>query len=143
MEITSLKELKVKRKPCNKLNIKLLESSNYQLNKFFYKQIGKKYQWIDRLVWSDTTWQKYTLNKNLKTYILEEGDNLVGYFELIFNKESNECEIAYFGILEDFFSKGYGGYLLSEAIRLGFELKVKKSLGTYLLFRSSKCNFKL
>ena len=84
----------------------MLESSNYQLNKFFYKQIGKKYQWIDRLVWSDTTWQKYTLNKNLKTYILEEGDNLVGYFELIFNKESNECEIAYFGILEDFFLRG-------------------------------------
>ena len=126
LEISSLKELKAKRKPSTKLNIKLLESSNYELNKFFYKQIGKKYQWIDRLVWSNTTWQKYTSNKNLKTYILEEDDNLVGYFELIYNKELNNCEIAYFGILENFFCKGYGGYLLSEAIKFGFKLNANR-----------------
>ena len=35
-------------------------------------------------------------------------------------------EIAYFGILEEFFSKGYGGYLLSEAIKLGFQSDVKR-----------------
>ena len=126
LEITSIDKLKDKLKPIDNLKIDLLKSENFELNKFFYKQIGKKYQWVDRLVWSDTTWQKYTANKNLKTYVLKENNNLIGYFELIYNNEAFDCEIAYFGILEEFFSKGYGGYLLSEAIKLGFQSDVKR-----------------
>ena len=70
--------------------------------------------------------QNYLSNNNVKTYILKENDELVGYFELIHNTESNNCEIAYFGILEEFFGKGYGGYLLSEAIKFGFNLNAKR-----------------
>ena len=83
--------------------MELIKSKDFELNKFFYKQVGKKYQWIDRLVWEDTTWQKYTSNRNLKTYVLKKNEDLIGYFELIHNKELNDCEIAYFGIMEEFF----------------------------------------
>ena len=69
LEITSIDKLKDKQKPIDNLKIDLLKSENFELNKFFYKQIGKKYQWVDRLVWSDATWQKYTVNKNLKADI--------------------------------------------------------------------------
>jgi ribosomal protein S18 acetylase RimI-like enzyme len=126
LEITSIDKLKDKQKPIDNLKIDLLKSENFELNKFFYKQIGKKYQWVDRLAWSDATWQKYTANKNLKTYVLKENNNLIGFFELIYNNEAFDCEIAYFGIFEEFFSKGYGGYLLSEAIKLGFQSNVKR-----------------
>ena len=126
LEILSVKSLKNKKKPHANLSIELLKKENFDLNKFFYKQIGKKYQWIDRLIWDDLTWQKYTSNDNLKTYILKYNNNLVGYFELILNKELKECEIAYFGILEEFFDKGFGGYLLSEAIKFAFDLNVKR-----------------
>ena len=51
---------------------------------------------------------------------------MVGFFELIFHLNNKETEIAYFGILEEFFSKGYGGYLLSEAIKLGFQSDIKR-----------------
>ena len=68
LEITSIDKLKDKQKPIDNLKIDLLKSENFELNKFFYKQIGKKYQWVDRLVWSDATWQKYAANKNLKDY---------------------------------------------------------------------------
>ena len=126
LEILSVKSLKNKKKPHANLGIELLKKENFDLNKFFYKQVGKKYQWIDRLIWDDLTWQKYTSNDNLKTYILKYNNNLAGYFELILNKELKECEIAYFGILEEFFDKGFGGYLLSEAIKFGFDLNVKR-----------------
>ena len=102
LEITSIDKLKDKQKPIDNLKIDLLKSENFELNKFFYKQIGKKYQWVDRLVWSDATWQKYTANKNLKTYVLKENNNLIGYFELIYNNEAFDCEIAYFVFLEEF-----------------------------------------
>ena len=123
-EITSIKNLKGKNKPSDKIVLELLDNKNFELNKFFYKQIGKKHQWVDRLVWQDKDWIKHVSNENLKTYILKEDEELVGYFELIFDK--NECEIAYFGILEEYIGKSLGGYLLSEAIKIAFEKKVKR-----------------
>ena len=60
----------------------------------------------------------YTSDKNLKTFVLQNNNDLIGYFELIFN--GNDCEIAYFGILEEYIGRGYGGFLLSEALRIGF-----------------------
>ena len=124
LEITSIKNLKSKNKPSDKIFLELLDNKNFELNKFFYKQIGKKYQWIDRLVWQDKDWIKHVSNENLKTYILKEDEELVGFFELIFDK--NECEIAYFGILEEYIGKSLGGYLLSEAIKIAFKKKVKR-----------------
>ena len=124
LEIRSLKDLKVKKKPSDKVSIELLDNKNFQLNKFFYKQVGKKYQWTDRLVWQDKDWIKYVSDKNLKTYILKKDNDLIGYFELIFYQ--NECEMAYFGILEEYIGKNFGGYMLSESIKIAFEKKIKR-----------------
>ncbi len=93
---------------------------DFQINKFFYKQIGKRHRWIDRLSWDDEKWMNYTNNSNLETYILRENDDLIGFFELIFYPETRKCEVAYFGILDQFIGKSYGKYLLAEALRLGF-----------------------
>ena len=123
-EITSIKNLKDKDKPSDKIILESVDNKNYELNEFFYKQIGKKHQWVDRLVWKEKDWIKYTSNENLKTYILKEGEELAGYFELIFDK--NECEIAYFGILEEYIGKSFGSYMLSEAIKIAFQRKVKR-----------------
>ena len=119
LEINSINELKAKRTLSDDFTLSEAEKSKFDLNKFFYKQIGKKHQWEDRLIWQDKNWIEYVSNKNLKTFILQKNNEFVGYFELLFNK--NECEIAYFGILEEFIGKGYGGFLLSEAIRIGFK----------------------
>ena len=126
LEISIEDNFKIKLKPSEDYKIELLESNNFELNKFFYKQIGKKYQWIDRLTWKNSDWIKYSSNKNLKTFILKKKEDLVGYFELILNVEIYESEIAYLGILEQYFNKGCGGYLLSEAIKKSFELGTKR-----------------
>ena len=119
LEINSIEDLNSKQ--VSHQNFTLTEENNYKfnLNKFFYKQIGKKHQWVDRLVWQDKNWMDYVSNKNLKTFILQKKEDLIGYFELIFN--NNDCEIAYFGILEEYIGRGYGGFLLSEAIKIGFK----------------------
>ena len=119
LEINSIEKLNTKSVTTNNFRITEATKKNFDLNKFFYKQIGKKHQWVDRLIWQDRNWMDYIANNNLKTYILRKGDELVGYFELIFNK--NDCEIAYFGILEEYIGKGYGGFLLSQALIIGFK----------------------
>ena len=112
----------------SKLNCKIEVKNppDFQINKFFYKQIGKSYRWIDRLAWDDQKWISYVGNPNVKTFVLKENEELVGYFEQITNNEKNDCEIAYFGILKEFYGKKYGAYLLSLAIKKCFEQNLEK-----------------
>ena len=123
LEINSIRDLSKKKKPSNNLNVSLINPPDFQLNKFFYKQIGKNHRWIDRLSWDDNQWIQYVNNINVKTFVLKESNSLVGYYEQIFSGNKSSCEIAYFGILEEYFGKKYGGFLLSEAIKKSFQLK--------------------
>jgi len=122
LEIKSLSELKEVKKPSENYSVDLADPKDFQLNKFFYKNIGKNCQWIDRLVWTNMDWSNYISNDKLFTYILKNNDEIAGYFELLFNKQNKEAEIAYFGIMEEYFGKKLGGYLLSEAIKYSFSM---------------------
>ena len=64
-------------------------------------------------------WSDYLNKPNIKTFVLKEKENLIGFFEQIIENNYN-FEIAYFGILEEYFGKKYGKYLLSEAIKNSF-----------------------
>ena len=120
LEINSLEDLKENNQSTDSYSLNLLDPTNFQLNKFFYKNIGKKHRWIDRLVWAESQWIDYVSNNKVKTYIFKYKEELVGFFELIFHFEKKEVEIAYFGILEEFQNKKLGSYLLTQAIKKSF-----------------------
>jgi ribosomal protein S18 acetylase RimI-like enzyme len=122
LEIKSQKDFKEVKIPSQNSSVELVKPKDFQLNKFFYKNIGKNCQWVDRLIWTDLNWIEYISSENLFTYILKEKNEIAGYFELLFNENNKEAEIAYFGILEEYFGKKFGGYLLSEAIKNSFIL---------------------
>ena len=126
LEINSIRDLNEVVKPNKDCSLNLLEPINFQLNKFFYKNIGKKHKWTDRLVWTEAQWIDYVSNKKIKTYILKYQNDLAGYFELIFHSDEKEVEIAYFGLLEEFQNKKLGSYLLSQAIKKSFNSKVNR-----------------
>ena len=126
LEINSLEDLNQGSKPSDEYSLNLLDPINFQLNKFFYKNIGKKHKWVDRLTWTEEQWIDYVSSDKVKTYVLKHNDDLVGFFELILHQENKEIEIAYFGILEEYQNKKLGSYLLSEAIKKSFENKVNR-----------------
>ena len=126
LEIKLLKDLNQKNKISDDYFLKLVDPTEFQLNKFFYKNIGKNHHWIDRLSWSEEKWINYVSNENVRTYVFKFKNDLVGFFELIFHPEKNETEIAYFGILEEYQNKKLGSYLLSEAIKKSFKNNVKR-----------------
>ncbi len=157
LEINSVKNLKRSKSPGSNFKISEVKPPDFQLNKFFYKQIGKNHRWIDRLVWEDKKWIEYVENPNVKTFILKDDNNLVGYYETIRSLYNDHTEIAYFGILEEYYGKKCGGYLLSEAINKLFEegisrvwlhtcsLDHKNAIKNYLargmqIFKSEKIN---
>ena len=126
LEIKSIQDLNEVIKPNEDCSVDLLEPINFQLNKFFYKNIGKKHQWIDRLIWTESQWINYVSNKNVKTYVFKFKNDLAGFFELISHGEKKEVEIAYFGLLEEFQNKKLGSYLLYQAIQKSFNVGIDR-----------------
>ena len=126
LEIKNIKELKKVNLENNELKVKLLKKIDFNLNKFFYKQIGQNHRWTDRLSWNDNMWVNYVSDQSVNTFVLMHNKKLAGYFERIYNKQSNEFEIAYFGILHEYRNKKFGAYLLSKAIELSFKDGAKR-----------------
>ena len=67
LEIKSLKELKDLKFFPDEYSIEAADPKDFQINKFFYKNIGKDHRWVDRLVWTDKQWIDYVSNQKVKT----------------------------------------------------------------------------
>ena len=126
LEIRSLDELNETNYTPKDYFVENINPSNFELNKFFYNNIGKNHHWKDRLSWCDKNWIEYTENKNLDTYILKFKKDLVGYFELLHHEEKNEIEIAYLGLLEEYQNQKLGSFLLTSAIKEAFLKKTNR-----------------
>ena len=126
LQINSIQDLNEVVDPSEDYSLNLLEPIDFQLNKFFYKNIGKKHKWVDRLVWTENQWIDYISSEKVKTYIFKYNNVLAGFFELISHNEKKEVEIAYFGLLEEFQNKKLGSYLLSQAIKKSFEENINR-----------------
>ena len=110
----------------NLLKIILNNKKNNEVNKFFYKQIGKDHFWRDRLVWTDKQWLKYSSNPLLETWILQDNENnLMGYYE-IEKHENKEFELINMGVLSEYRSRGYGSLLLNHVLKKSFDNKADK-----------------
>ena len=98
----------------------LNSEKDFQLNKFFYKQIGIEHYWRDRLLWSDKEWLMYLQNENLETHILKKGkgqdEDIVGFYEQEYHPKSNEVELINMGIFKEFRGLKLGSMLLNHAI---------------------------
>ena len=126
LEIDSIEDLKESNITPQKCTIQFVKPADFQLNKFFYKNVGKNHYWSDRLVWTEKQWIEYTSDKKVRTYVLKKNDDLAGYFELILHKEKVEIEIAYLGLLQEYQNQKLGSYLLSSALKNSFLEKPKR-----------------
>ena len=124
LEITSLKDLRDSFHNSDEYTVEIVDPVDFQLNKFFYKNIGKNHNWVDRLVWTEKNWIEYTSDNKVKTYVLKICNDIAGFYELIFHKD--EVEIAYLGLLKEYQNKKIGSYLLASAIKNAFLSKPKR-----------------
>ena len=118
LEINSIKDLNYSKKPNKNCNLQVINPPDFQINKFFYKQIGKDHRWTDRLAWEDQKWIQYVENSKVKTYVLQDKEHLIGYCEQIFHFEKKNCEIAYFGILKEYYGKNMEGFFYQKLLKV-------------------------
>jgi len=65
LEIKSILDLNEVKPPSSDYQIVLMRKPDFQLNKFFYKNVGTEHNWVDRLVWTEKEWIEYVSNENL------------------------------------------------------------------------------
>lgn len=92
------------------------EIKQYKFNRFMYQLVGEGWNWNDKDSFSDEEWKEYSESENLRTWVAYFKGSIAGYFELERQPNSN-VEITYFGLSPNFIGMGFGGYLLSHAIK--------------------------
>ncbi|HEY0368853.1 MAG TPA: GNAT family N-acetyltransferase [Chthoniobacterales bacterium] len=114
LEMTSPNELCAKHSDDPHFRVAEVPERDWRLNRSLYLDVGEPWAWNDKRNWSEERWRAYVERDSLRTFVANYDDKIAGYFELV--RENAEVEIAYFGLLPDFFGRGLGAALLTSAI---------------------------
>jgi len=87
--------------------------------RYLYSEVGRAFHWVDRLSWSDETVSRHLAAAGTSLWLLSWQGAPAGYFELKAYQDDS-MEIAYFGLLPEYIGRGWGKYLLSEAVRIAW-----------------------
>lgn len=120
LEMTDRSQLNAKPQS-NGLTLIEAKVKQYQFNRFLYQFVGAAWEWTDKLTWTNSQWQAYSEADNLHLYVAYVDGAPAGYFELQ-QQENGNVEIMYFGLAERFIGRGFGGYLLTQAIEHAWSL---------------------
>lgn len=115
LEMKSSDSLNEKEKPQG-FAVHEAEIKQYKFNRFLYQLVGETWNWNDKLSLSDAEWKVYSERESLKTWVAYYMGSIAGYYELEKQDDGN-IEIAYFGLSPKFIGMGFGGYLLTHAIK--------------------------
>jgi len=111
--------------PAGDLRLLRVARANPAYNRFLYSEVGRDWQWFDKLDWSDAQWRAWADREALHTWVLYEGGAPAGYFELE-QQDAGNVEIAYFGLLPGYHGRGLGGWLLGECIARAWDLGARR-----------------
>ncbi len=107
--------------PATDLDIIEAELPCPELNRFLYAAVGGHWYWVDRLGWRYDKWLDYVDCDTMHTCVGYVRGTPAGYFEAELQTDA-DVEIRSFGLLPQFLGRGYGGDLLTRAIRFAWRL---------------------
>ena len=120
LEMLDQRDLREKSCPDPGLEIRECVIKQVPFNRFLYEFVGEPWHWTDKKNWTEEHWREYVEDGNLRTWVAWKGGSLAGYYELQQQQEGN-VEITILGLTSPFIGKGYGGYLVSHAIRSAWD----------------------
>ncbi|HEX3233202.1 MAG TPA: GNAT family N-acetyltransferase [Gemmatimonadales bacterium] len=89
--------------------------------RYLYAEVGRAFHWVDRLGWTDAMVESHLASPAISLWLLTWQAAPAGYFELRQHADGS-AEIAYFGLLPDYIGRGWGKFLLTEAVRAAWSL---------------------
>jgi GNAT superfamily N-acetyltransferase len=90
-----------------------------ELSRYLYTAVGGAWYWVDRLPRTYEAWDTWA--KQVQTWVLYVHGTPAGYFELL-REPDGDVQIAYVGLLPQFVGGGLGGYLLTRAVEVAWEM---------------------
>lgn len=102
--------------PAAKVALMRAEAPTLAFYRFLYDSVGGPWLWWERRVMDDADLSAVILNPAVEVYVLYVGGVPAGFAELDARKMPGEIELAYFGLMEEFVGRGFGGYFLRWAI---------------------------
>jgi ribosomal protein S18 acetylase RimI-like enzyme len=121
LEMRSPNELRPAPVPAPEPRIERLAQCSPDMFRFLYAEVGRAFRWTDRLSWSDEQVQRYLSDPRTSIWLMSWENSPAGYFELR-EQEDGSVEIAYFGLLPAFIGRGWGKYLLTQAVLAAWRL---------------------
>ena len=117
LEMRSPEQLRPKRVASDKWRVTSFKKTgaSWRFNRDMYFRVGEQWQWIDKRPWTDEQWKEYVAAPEMRTFAAYYDDALAGYYELRQDTKGG-VEIAYFGLVSEFISRGLGSVLLTSAI---------------------------
>lgn len=120
LEMTDRSRLSAADAPSDDVTLERSEACPPALFRRLYADVGREYHWVDRLAWSDDEIARYLADPALEFWVLREGSQEAGYFELRAH-EDGAVEVAYFGLLPHAIGRGLGKFMLSRAVERAWD----------------------
>jgi GNAT superfamily N-acetyltransferase len=115
LEMRSPADLRPCPSPHLEPRVERIEECPASFFRYLYQEVGRAFQWTDRLSWSDAAVRRYLETPGVAIWLMSWHAAPAGYFELR-EHEDHSVEIAYFGLLPEFIGRGWGKYLLTRAV---------------------------
>jgi len=125
LEMCSPAALRPREFPDSLVWVKEAVVKEWRLNRFLYTLVGADWSWTDKLPWTDQQWRDYAEAQDLRTFIAYQEGAVAGFYEL-HREELGDVEIAIFGIAPKFTGRGYGGALLTHALRSAWQMSPRR-----------------
>jgi GNAT superfamily N-acetyltransferase len=122
LEMTSPEQLRPVDAPSPRPRIERVGECPVSFLRYLYAEVGRAFHWRDRLSWSDEQIERYLATPGVSIWLMTWEAAPAGYFELK-RTDDDAIEIAYFGLLPEYFGRGWGKFLLVEAVRQAWSLE--------------------
>jgi ribosomal protein S18 acetylase RimI-like enzyme len=121
LQMDAPSELRAAQPPEPAPTVERVRDCSVKLFRRLYAEVGRAYHWMDRLGWSDEEIRRHLENPAVSLWLLSWEGEAAGYFELKQDADG-AVEIAYFGLLPQYLGRGWGKFLLTEAVRAAWSL---------------------
>jgi GNAT superfamily N-acetyltransferase len=121
LEMLSPDDLRPAGVPGDAPTLQRIEGCPVSFFRYLYAEVGRAYHWRDRLSWSDQEVRSHLADPDVSLWLLSSCAAPAGYFELR-RHHDDSVEVAYFGLLPEFVGRGWGGHLLTLAVRAAWDL---------------------
>jgi ribosomal protein S18 acetylase RimI-like enzyme len=120
LEMTSPDELRPGRLPPEPIELVPAGPALARLVGEITARVGEPHGWSSHLTWSEEQLAEYLAKPGVRAWLAQVGGQPAGLVELEAHP-GNEVEITVFGLVPEFVGRGFGGHVLTQAVRLAWE----------------------